>query len=102
MRSFTSMAAVAAALLPIAGATPNGSYKSYNMNPSSYKAKHVIETDVVIIGGGGTGTYAAIQLKDQGKKIMVIESKPRLGGHTETYHDPETNRTIGKQNLCLH
>jgi NADPH-dependent 2,4-dienoyl-CoA reductase/sulfur reductase-like enzyme len=99
MRYFTSIAAVAVTLLLFAGATPDSSHKSYDMNPSSYKAKHVIETDVVIIGGGGTGTYAAIQLKDQGKNIMVIESKHRLGGHTETYHDPETNRTMGKQKL---
>ena len=100
MRSFTAITAAAAALLPFAAAL----YGSASMNPSSYKTKHVINTDVVIIGGGGTGIYAAIQLKDQGKKIMVIESKPRLGGHTETYHDPETGNTIGKQSLrenCL-
>jgi heterodisulfide reductase subunit A-like polyferredoxin len=102
MRYFTSVAAVAVVtvtLLSFAGAAPDSSHKPYDMNPSSYKANHVIKTDVVIIGGGGTGIYAAIQLKDQGKKIMVIESKSRLGGHTETYHDPETNRTMGKQNL---
>jgi hypothetical protein len=95
MRSLGFVAVVAVMLLPFSGAAPDRSHGSYNMNPNSYKAKHhVIETDFVIIGGGGTGTYAAIQLKDQGKKIMVIESKPRLGGHTETYHDPETNSTI--------
>jgi hypothetical protein len=95
MHSFSFVATVTVMLLPFAGATPGWSHKSYNMDPSAYKAKrYVIETDVVVIGGGGTGTYAAIQLKDQGKKIMVIESKSRLGGHTETYHDPETGHTI--------
>ncbi|KAI8941053.1 hypothetical protein NX059_002296 [Plenodomus lindquistii] len=68
--------------------------KRYDLNPSSYEPGCVIKTDVVVVGGGGVGTYAAIQLKDQGKKVLVIESKARLGGHTETYTDPETGVPI--------
>lgn len=49
---------------------------------------------MAVIGGGGIGTYAAIQLEDQGEKVVVIESKSRLGGHTETYTDPETGSRI--------
>jgi hypothetical protein len=64
------------------------------MNAGSYKAGRVIQTDVVVVGGGGVGTYAAIQLKDQGKKVVVIESKARLGGHTETFIDPESGAPI--------
>ncbi|PVH96059.1 hypothetical protein DM02DRAFT_617455 [Periconia macrospinosa] len=64
------------------------------MDPDFYKPDRVVDTDCVIIGGGGTGTYSAIQLKDQGKKIMVIESKARLGGHTETFIDPQSGFPI--------
>ncbi|KAF1938104.1 hypothetical protein EJ02DRAFT_469161 [Clathrospora elynae] len=96
MPSFASIAAAAAAVaaLPFAFAVPEPSHQAYNMDPSSFKPQRVVNTDVVVIGGGGMGTYSAIQLKDQGKKIMVIESKARLGGHTETYMDPQTGYPI--------
>ncbi|KAI2636535.1 FAD/NAD(P)-binding domain-containing protein [Hypomontagnella submonticulosa] len=54
----------------------------------------VITRDIAIIGGGATGTYAAINLKDQGKSIVVIERNTRLGGHTATYQDPATRTPI--------
>ncbi|OTB07891.1 hypothetical protein M426DRAFT_52633 [Hypoxylon sp. CI-4A] len=59
----------------------------------------VITRDIAIIGGGATGTYAAINLKDQGKSIVVVEKKGELGGHTATYHDPATGKPI---NYGLH
>jgi hypothetical protein len=91
MRSFVSFAAVAVVTLPLAISTPNPPDK---MDASYYKPEEVINVDVVIIGGGGMGAYSAIQLKDQGKKIVVVESKARLGGHTETYMDIETGIPI--------
>lgn len=94
MRSFTSTIAAVAALVPLAFAAPNQPYGTYDMNPSSYGSDRLVKTDVVVIGGGSVGTYAAIQLKDKGKKVMVIESKDRLGGHTETYIDPESGKPI--------
>ncbi|XXH04516.1 hypothetical protein Hte_010932 [Hypoxylon texense] len=54
----------------------------------------VITRDVAIIGGGATGTYAAINLKDAGKSVVVVEKKGELGGHTATYHDPATGTPI--------
>lgn len=51
-------------------------------------AAQVINTDVVIIGGGATGTYAAVKLRDAGVRVQVIEQRDRLGGHTQTYQDP--------------
>jgi hypothetical protein len=92
--SFASIAAVAVVVLPSAIAAPNNSYKPGKMDASYYKPENVIDVDVVIIGGGGMGAYSAIQLKDQGKKVVVVESKNRLGGHTETYMDPETGIPI--------
>src|SRR4051794_28773410 len=54
----------------------------------------IIRRDVAVIGGGSAGTYAAVRLSDFGKTVVVVESKERLGGHTETYHDPATGGTV--------
>jgi hypothetical protein len=54
----------------------------------------VIRRDVCILGGGSAGTYAAVRLGDLGRSVVVVEARDRLGGHTETYHDPATGGTI--------
>lgn len=56
--------------------------------------QEVIKKDVVIIGGGSSGTHAAVSLKDQGFSTLVIEKKNRLGGNTETCIDPESGATL--------
>ncbi|KAL1984986.1 hypothetical protein VTN96DRAFT_8439 [Rasamsonia emersonii] len=56
-------------------------------------ADEVIIRDVAIIGGGSSGTYAAVRLHDSGKSVVVIEKEDVLGGHTQTYRDPTTNKT---------
>ncbi|KAI3556618.1 flavin-containing superfamily Amine oxidase [Colletotrichum abscissum] len=53
-------------------------------------AEAKIDVDVAIIGGGSAGIHAAIQLKDAGAKIAVIEKKSQIGGHAETYINPQT------------
>jgi len=51
--------------------------------------------DVAIIGGGASGTYAAVRLReDLNTSIVLIEPRPNLGGHTSTYHIPETNISV--------
>lgn len=50
----------------------------------------VADVDVAVIGGGSAGTYSAVRLRDMNKTVAVIEQKDRLGGHTETYVDPQT------------
>ncbi|TAQ90979.1 hypothetical protein B7494_g715 [Chlorociboria aeruginascens] len=67
---------------------------SVSLNGSPYEVDNIIARDVVIIGGGSTGTYSAIRLSDLGKSVAVVEHKGRLGGHTETYTDPATGKTI--------
>lgn len=92
MRRFTLTVLVAAVSFHLAiASSPDRKDK---WNPGSYKSDCTVKTDVVIIGGGGVGTYAAIQLKDAGKKVILIEEKSRLGGHTETYIDPESGQPI--------
>jgi len=41
-----------------------------------------ITTDVVIIGSGGAGLAAAIEAKDAGKEVIVVEQMPIIGGNT--------------------
>ncbi|KAK2614868.1 hypothetical protein N8I77_001661 [Diaporthe amygdali] len=53
-----------------------------------------IVRDVVIVGGGASGAHAAVQLRDMGKTIALVEKRDRLGGHTETHHDPATGKNI--------
>lgn len=50
----------------------------------------VITRDVCVIGGGSSGTYAALRLRDMGQSVVVVEREDRLGGHTFTYTDPAT------------
>lgn len=47
---------------------------------SSLYAQKSIKTDVVIIGGGASGTMAAIQAARLGAKVVVIEETVWLGG----------------------
>jgi hypothetical protein len=62
----------------------------------------VIDRDICVIGGGGSGTYAAIRLRDLGKSVVVVERANRLGGHTETYHDPVTGGSANFGVLVWH
>ncbi|KAF6814771.1 flavin-containing superfamily Amine oxidase [Colletotrichum musicola] len=49
-----------------------------------------IEADVAIIGGGSAGIHAAIRLRDAGASVVVVEKKHQIGGHAETYINPQT------------
>ncbi|HEV3172040.1 MAG TPA: NAD(P)-binding protein [Actinocrinis sp.] len=60
---------------------------------SSADVSHIIERDVVVVGGGSSGTYTAVRLRDLGKSVAVIESQDHLGGHVNTYRDPATGLT---------
>lgn len=64
------------------------------LDPSNYAATDVIVTDVAIIGGGSAGTYAAINLRKMGQKVVLVEKKKHLGGHTNTYTDHSTKVTV--------
>ncbi|KAJ2996854.1 hypothetical protein NUW58_g841 [Xylaria curta] len=60
----------------------------------SYAPKDVIRRDVAVIGGGASGTYVSIELRDLNKSIVVIERSSQLGGNTRTYLDPKTGVPI--------
>ena len=64
-------------------------------------AKPIVR-DVVIIGGGSSGAYAALRLSDEGKSVVVIEKESVLGGHTETYVDKATQKAVDYGVVLLH
>ncbi|KAF5649995.1 amine oxidase [Fusarium sp. NRRL 52700] len=52
-----------------------------------------IDVDVAVVGGGGSGGYAAVQLRENyDKKIVVIEKQSQLGGHAQSWYDPVTGK----------
>ncbi|KAK3377640.1 hypothetical protein B0H63DRAFT_221540 [Podospora didyma] len=54
---------------------------------------NIIHKDVAIIGGGGSGAYSAVRLReDFGVSVVVIEKDGILGGHVNTWVDPATGR----------
>lgn len=71
-------------------------------HPQDTSRHETIHRDVAIIGGCSSGTFAAIRLHDCGKSVVVIEKEPILGGHTNTYHDAATNKTIDYGVVVFH
>jgi succinate dehydrogenase/fumarate reductase flavoprotein subunit len=41
-----------------------------------------IDTDVVVVGGGGAGLAAAIEASALGRRVVLLEKNPQLGGST--------------------
>ncbi|CAG8983458.1 hypothetical protein HYALB_00000627 [Hymenoscyphus albidus] len=64
-------------------------FDSYNQEWSS------IHWDVCIVGGGSSGIYAAVSLKDSGKTVVVVERNNYLGGHAHTYFKSNTPVDFG-------
>jgi sarcosine oxidase subunit alpha len=52
-----------------------------NDDPSGrFESIPVMDTDVLIIGGGPAGITAALELAPQGAEVLVVDDKHRLGG----------------------
>jgi heterodisulfide reductase subunit A-like polyferredoxin len=52
---------------------------TYLFDTGNYASKDVLIRDVAVIGGESTGTYAAVNLKNIGKSIVLVERKNVLG-----------------------
>jgi sarcosine oxidase subunit alpha len=48
--------------------------------PGDFSPVQVIDTDVLIIGGGPAGITAALELAPQGIDVLIVDDKHRLGG----------------------
>ncbi|ROW06286.1 hypothetical protein VPNG_08051 [Cytospora leucostoma] len=64
------------------------------LSPAYYSDSDIIIRDVAIIGGGSSGTFGTIKLKDLGTSVILVEKEARLGGHVNTYFDPDTGTPI--------
>ncbi|GIK00911.1 hypothetical protein Aspvir_004941 [Aspergillus viridinutans] len=87
----TTKSLLASLLLGHAIAHPGS---SAGHDPSQFENASTIVRDVAVIGGGASGTYAAIQLRKMGHSVVVVEREPLLGGHTNTYYDPVSGQYV--------
>lgn len=69
-------------------------FAHYSFDVTSYEAQDVITTDVIIVVGGSAGVYSAVRLHDYNKSTLIIEKNDYLGGHAETYVDPQSDVPI--------
>jgi hydroxysqualene dehydroxylase len=49
---------------------------------------------VAIIGGGFAGLAAGVELAASGRRVTVLESRPRLGGRAYSFEDEATGETV--------
>jgi squalene-associated FAD-dependent desaturase len=50
--------------------------------------------DVVVIGAGFAGLSAAVRLADTGRRVVVLEQGPRMGGRATAFTDRETGERV--------
>lgn len=66
---------------PISGALVLLSNERRNVMTTGEGA-HRLETDVVVVGGGGSGLAAAIEARSLGRRVVLLERNAKLGGST--------------------
>ena len=69
-RDFLRVAGMGAAAMALPGM---GFIKNANAVPASDMQQEIIETDVLIIGGGIAGVFAAIKAKEQGVDVTLVD-----------------------------
>src|SRR5215212_10784465 len=50
--------------------------------------------DVAIIGAGFAGLSAATALAEAGRRVIVLEARPGLGGRASSFTDPATGERV--------
>lgn len=70
-------------LVKLGTASTGGAVAAHGKQPAS-AARRMIQTDVVVIGGGTAGAIAAIQAGRAGAKTVLVEAGSQLGGTMTT------------------
>jgi squalene-associated FAD-dependent desaturase len=52
------------------------------------------KADVLILGGGFAGLSCAVALAAKGRKVLVLEKKPHLGGRAYSFDDPAAGLSV--------
>nr|VFK13343.1 MAG: dihydrolipoamide dehydrogenase [Candidatus Kentron sp. LPFa] len=66
--------------IPIATSTPDKIDQSSNQRTEESNSSADIQTEVLVLGGGPGGYTAAFRAADLGKKTLLVERYPTLGG----------------------
>ena len=61
----------------------------------------VREIDVIVVGSGAAGLSAAAALAGAGKRVMVLERKPYVGGRAYSYEHPALGEVVDSQHVLL-
>src|SRR5262245_13285045 len=59
-----------------------------------FAGRRRMNPDVVVIGAGCAGLSAAVRLADAGRRVVVVEEAPRLGGRATAFVDRETGERV--------
>jgi zeta-carotene desaturase len=52
------------------------------------------DAEVIVLGGGFAGLSSAAALAKAGRRVLVLEKKPHLGGRAYSFKDPESGETV--------
>ncbi|KAK3360972.1 hypothetical protein B0T24DRAFT_539851 [Lasiosphaeria ovina] len=77
-----------------ASASAAGDVCGNTCNLCRFGDDEVIHRDVVVVGGGASGTYSAIRLQDLGASVVLVERDGRLGGAQNTFIDPASGVAV--------
>jgi len=53
-----------------------------------------VSPDAIVIGGGLAGLSAATALAERGRRVLVLEARPSLGGRATAFTDPATGERV--------
>ncbi len=81
-------------LLQLAGTTAGAIALAGTAQARHRPRPRKVRRDVCVLGGGSSGTYAAIHLQDRGASVFLVERSNKLGGHAETFVDPASSVPI--------
>ncbi len=53
------------------------------LGSQAFAAEHELSTDVLVVGAGSAGLTAAVQSAELGKKVILLEKNPFIGGNSQ-------------------